>query len=101
MVKILNKLKGGIHDKNYLLCAKKGIAEDFIEKTTERTQIMATRIFASFAFFAVRFYNPKQVKDFLIFLCVLCDLCGFSNQKRIKSLTNQTKPIQKELKPCN
>lgn len=32
---------------------KKGMLENFIEKSTERTQIMATIIFASFAFFAV------------------------------------------------
>jgi hypothetical protein len=68
---------------------------------------------------------PKQVRDFLIYygeivhrkenqphisqraqsveipLCVLYDLCGFSNQRTRKSPTNQTKPMQEELKTCN
>lgn len=93
------------------------MAEDFIEKATERTQITATTIFA---FFAVRFlYYPNKSEIFNlsgknvhhkenqpqstqraqssdIFLCVLCDLCGFSNKK-----INQRKPIEKELRTCN
>ena len=44
----------------------KGIAEDFIEKA-ERTQIMATIIFVSFAFFAVRFlYYPNKSENFYL-----------------------------------
>ncbi len=38
--------------------------ENFIEKTTERTQNMATTIFASFAFFAVRFYITQTSQRF-------------------------------------
>lgn len=81
---------------------KKGMLENFIEKSTERTQIMATIIFASFAFFAVRFYitqtsqrffnlsgeivhrkenQPQRAQSFDIFLCVLCALCGFQIKK--------------------
>jgi|GEM_PF-6908136 len=70
-------------------------------KSSQKTQSIATTFFASFAFFAVRSLYSQTSQRFLIFLCVLCDLCGFSNRKINQSLTNQRKPIQKELRTCN
>lgn len=96
---------------------KKGIAEDFIEKA-ERTQIMATIIFASFAFFAVRFlYYPNKSENFYlsgkkvhhkenqpqraqssdIFFSVYSVISVVFQIKKI----NQRKPIEKELITCN